>query len=81
MLPQPFKSNWGWHVVKVRDRRDRRESSLDEVADQVRRDVTWARRGEVTEQYIQELLDARKVKFYPRAFVESGADDGSHEDE
>lgn len=78
LLAEPFESDAGWHLVKVIERRERREHSLEDVRDRVERDVAAARRSEVTDQYLRELFEARGVKFYPKAFV-SGEDGAAPE--
>lgn len=69
VLVEPYKSDAGWHVVKVTDRTERLEKSFDDVRDLVERDARAARREEATQQYIRELFEVRGVKFYPQAFV------------
>ena len=68
ILPQPYQSVQGWHVIKVASHRERIEQPLEEIIDQVRRDTRAAREREVTEQYIAELFEKHGVKLYPEAF-------------
>lgn len=68
VLVVPYKSDAGWHVLKIVERKDRRQKPLDEVKDDVMSDTRDARRTEVTQQYIQELFTAKGVKFHPAAF-------------
>ena len=80
VLAIPYKSDRGWHVVKVVDRLERKQLSLDEVREEVEQDVRTDRREEVSRQYLRELFEAEGVKFYPAAFAagggeESGADE------
>jgi len=68
ILPHPYQSVQGWHVVKVVSHRERIEQPLDEIIDQVRRDTRATREREVTEQYMAELFEKHGVKLYPGVF-------------
>lgn len=72
ILPDPYESSRGWHVIKIVSHRERVERPFEEVADAVRRDTFAARRREVTEQLIAELYDTYHVKLYPEAFAIGG---------
>ncbi len=70
VLKDPYKGSDGqWHVVKVLEKTETRQLSLDEAADRVRADTRRARTQEVTEQFIQGLFEKADVKFYPEAFA------------
>jgi parvulin-like peptidyl-prolyl isomerase len=68
ILPEPYQSSAGWHVIKVMSHRQRVDRPLDDIRDQVRRDTLAARQQEVTEQYIAELFESYKVQLYPQVF-------------
>lgn len=80
VLAVPYQSDRGWHAVKVISRSERRETTLDEVRDQVEGDVRQARREEVSQQYLEELFEAKGVKFYPAAFAVGGSTEREEED-
>jgi len=69
VLARAYKSDKGWHVVKVVGRDEGRVLPFDEVREEVAQDVASERRQEVTQQYVKELLEANRVKFYPQAFA------------
>lgn len=69
VLDKAFKGKTGYHIVKVLERTESRQLSLDEAADRVREDTQRARTQEVTEQYIQSMFTESKVKLYPEAFA------------
>lgn len=50
-----LQDNSGLHLVRVLDRREPRLKTLDEVADQVRRDLVQARYDEARRAYVQGL--------------------------
>ena len=50
-----------------------RDAALDEVRDRVEYDTRLARRQEVTEQFIGQLMEAAGVKMYPEAFSLGGS--------
>lgn len=72
VLAEPYRSAAGWEAIKVLDRTPRKERPLEEVRDRVEYDTRLARRQEVTEQYITELMNDAGVKVYPEAFTLGG---------
>lgn len=81
VLPKPYQSDRGWHVVKVTDRVERAQKTLEDVRDQVTADARSARQKEVTQQYVEELLRGADVKFYPEAFAGKEAVEGTASDD
>jgi hypothetical protein len=79
VLREPYRSDKGWEVIKVIDRTQRVERTLDQVWDRVEYDTRLARRREVSGEYIGQLLEAAGVRMYPEAFSTPPADrdDGS----
>jgi len=71
VLATPYKSERGWHVVKVIKRTEQRVKPFEEVHDAVERDVRSARRSEVSQQFLEELFKANSVRLYPTAFAPS----------
>ncbi len=67
ILDQPYESPAGWHVIKIVSHRERLEQPLEDIRDQVYQDTVAARNREVSEQFVNELLEASQVKFYPEA--------------
>ena len=68
-LAEPFQSEKGWEAIKVVSRTERVAKKLDEVRDQAERDTRMARRQEVSQQYVQELMQAAGAKLFPEAFT------------
>lgn len=54
----PVKSQFGWHVIKVEDRRTKPVPSLDQVKDRIAQGLAGKAQGE----YIKGLRDAAKVE-------------------
>lgn len=67
VLPEPYQSPRGWHVIKVLSHRTRTEQPLDEIFEVVKSDTIAARTQEVSAQYLQELQQRYSVKLYPEA--------------
>jgi len=65
VLSEPIQTDRGWHVVKVIAHQEAETPPLDEVRDRVRRDTMEARRREVTDQYLSQILQDAQVRFYP----------------
>lgn len=49
---EPVESQFGWHIIKVEDRRDAEPPAFEQVSDQVRQVV-------LRERYLEELTSAR----------------------
>jgi peptidyl-prolyl cis-trans isomerase C len=73
ILPDPYKSDAGWHVIKVVSHREKQDKPFEEVADAARRDATAARQRETTEAYLKELFGEYQVKLYPEVFSRSAS--------
>ena len=69
VLAIPYKSDRGWHVIKIIKREPGRVLPFDEVRDEVEADARQARRQEVLRQYVQELFDKYHVKLYPQVLA------------
>jgi peptidyl-prolyl cis-trans isomerase C len=54
----PVKTEFGWHVIKVEDRRASKPPSFEEAQDQLRRDLAH----DVIEAKLQELRGAAKIE-------------------
>lgn len=79
VLPEPWQSPRGWHVIKIVSHRPKVTPPLDEIRQTVLRDTTLTRQREVSRQYIDELFQKYEVKVYPNAFSRD-ADEGESEE-
>lgn len=73
VLPRVYRSDKGWHVVRIVDRDEGHALPYDEVREEVLQDVTGERSREVSEQYVKQLMESYGVKFYPQAFAAGGS--------
>ncbi len=55
---QPVETQFGWHVIKVEDRRDRQPPPLDEVSDQLRSEMA----REARTAYLERLRDNATIE-------------------
>lgn len=65
-ISRPFKSDFGWHIVKLIDKRKAATPSYDELKEELREKLSQ----EFVSGYIEELLKKNKVKIIPEAVVE-----------
>ncbi|HLL53227.1 MAG TPA: peptidylprolyl isomerase [Myxococcaceae bacterium] len=60
-VSQPIRTKFGWHVIKVEDRRASEVKSFDEVKDQLRERLARGQLEKYTERYVQELREQALV--------------------
>ncbi len=54
-ISEPIRTKFGWHVIKIEERRAIAPKGFDEVKDQLRERLLRGQLEKYTEQYIQEL--------------------------
>ena len=54
-VSDPVRSRFGWHVIKVEDRRAAEVKSFDEMKGQLQEKLTRDQIEKYTEQYVKEL--------------------------
>lgn len=62
-ISKPVRSQFGWHVIRVTDRR---VAPLDEVREQISVQLGGASEDEAWEQWVQEAYEAADVRVNPR---------------
>ncbi len=60
-ISEPIRTKFGWHVLKVEEKRALAAPPLDEVRDQLRERMLRGQMEKYTEQYVQELRAAAVV--------------------
>ena len=54
-ISEPIRTKFGWHVLKVEERRSLAAPPLDEVKDKLREAMLRSQLEKYTDQYVQEL--------------------------
>jgi peptidyl-prolyl cis-trans isomerase C len=57
---KPVRSQFGWHIIRVEDKRAKKPPTYEEAADEVR----MAARRDLAESYVQQLRDKAKVETF-----------------
>lgn len=60
-VAEPVRTKFGWHVIKVEEKRALAAPPFDEVKDQLRQKMMLAQQEKYTDQYVQELRAAAVV--------------------
>ena len=69
---EPVKTEFGWHVIKVEDKRSQEPKSFEEMKPELREQV----RQQVTQEVLSKLREGHEVETYPKRRPGAG-DDGS----
>ena len=57
---KPFKTQFGWHIIKVEDKRSQKPKSFEDVQDQLRKRIS----KELSEAVVAKLRKAADVKTF-----------------
>jgi peptidyl-prolyl cis-trans isomerase C len=58
---EPVKTQFGWHVIKVTDKRTQKPKSFEEMKDQLRQQV----RQDAVQQVLADLREGAEIKTFP----------------
>lgn len=61
VIEMPFKTDKGWEVIKVEEKKPSRQMSFDEVRQQVMMQLLRQKREDVQREYIREMMDKHGV--------------------
>jgi foldase protein PrsA len=61
VLDEPFKTEKGWEIIRVDEKRAERQKGFDEVRQQVMMTLTNLKRQEVQQDYIEQMMEKYNV--------------------
>jgi foldase protein PrsA len=70
-LAGPLASDYGFHVVRVLDKRSAQKADLSQAAEKIQRHLAAAKLEVLSEQWLEDLRSQAKVKFN-QIFLDSG---------
>ncbi|MBN2211497.1 MAG: peptidyl-prolyl cis-trans isomerase [Sedimentisphaerales bacterium] len=68
ILAEPFKTDKGWEIIKVREKTAKRQKKFDEVRQQVITELLSQKRRDVQAGLIQQMMDRYNVIVHTSAF-------------
>lgn len=63
-VSNPVKTRFGYHIIKVTDRKEGRKGDFEEVKNAISRQLTMKKQKELFESYIEGLKGRTKIKTY-----------------
>lgn len=66
-ISQPVKSRFGWHIIKVEEKREAKREPFDKMKPQIESQLKGSREKERVEGYIDQLKKRANLNFAPRA--------------
>lgn len=59
-VSEPVKSDFGWHIIKMEDKRDAKMPPFEDMDGSIREEL----RTKALNKYIRDVVDSAKVKYY-----------------
>lgn len=63
-VSQPVKSTFGWHVIKILERKSDKQKSFDEVKEQIRQILFQQKQAQAYQDYLQKLRAEAKIEVF-----------------
>jgi len=80
VLSEPFKTEKGWEIVKVREKYSERQKSFNEVRQQVITALLTNKRQDVQTDLIEQMMDKYNVIIHTSAFQNTEQDEAEESD-
>ncbi len=71
VLPEPYQSDKGWHVVQLRQLTEARQQTFDEVRQDVMMTLMERKRQDVQQQFIKAMMDKYGVIIHTSAITKT----------
>jgi peptidyl-prolyl cis-trans isomerase C len=66
-ISKPINSRFGWHIVKVEDRRTKDRSPYEEESGRIEQRLTSEKSKQLSEEYVAKLKDEANIELDPEA--------------
>jgi parvulin-like peptidyl-prolyl isomerase len=63
-MSDPVQAQFGWHIIRLTERKDSAQKSLDDVKEQIRQILAGERQRKVYEEKLAELKKTYKVQTF-----------------
>ena len=65
-ISQPVKTQFGWHIIKVEERRPVQKKELKEIKEEITQSLQREKQGKLAQKYLEDLEKNSKMEIVPQ---------------